>query len=30
VQLHFKLEVTGIFNTSVAAVMKRYGYTIVS
>ncbi|MGW6281482.1 hypothetical protein [Kribbella sp. NPDC055071] len=30
VQLHFKLEVTGIFNTSVAAVMKRYGYKIVA
>jgi hypothetical protein len=30
VQLHFKLEVTGIFNASVAAVMKRYGYKIVA
>jgi hypothetical protein len=30
VQSHFKLEVTGIFNASVAAVMKRYGYKIVA
>ena len=30
VQLHFKLEVTGIFDSAVAAVMKRYGYTIVA
>ena len=30
VQQHFKLEVTGIFNTAVATVMKRYGYTIVA
>jgi len=30
VQLHFKLDVTGIFNSAVAGVMKRYGYTIVA
>jgi hypothetical protein len=30
VQLHFKLEVTGVFNTAVATVMKRYGYKIVA
>ncbi|MGW7682598.1 hypothetical protein ACWGID_17785 [Kribbella sp. NPDC054772] len=30
VQLHFKLEVTGIFNSAVATEMKRYGYTIVA
>jgi hypothetical protein len=30
VQLHFKLEDTGIFNSAVAAVMRRYGYTIVA
>jgi hypothetical protein len=30
IQLHFKLEVTGVFNSAVAAVMKRYGYTIVA
>jgi hypothetical protein len=30
VQLHFKLEVTGVFNSAVATVMKRYGYKIVA
>ncbi len=30
IQLHFKLEVTGVFNSGVATVMKRYGYTIVA
>jgi hypothetical protein len=30
VQLHFKLEVTGVFDSAVATVMKRYGYTIVA
>ena len=30
VQQHFKLEATGSFDNAVAAVMKRYGYTIVA
>ena len=30
IQLHFKLESTGVFNSAVAAVMTRYGYKIVA
>ncbi|MDX6253392.1 MAG: hypothetical protein QOF10_6752 [Kribbellaceae bacterium] len=30
IQLKFKLPATGVFNASTAAVMKRYGYTIIA
>jgi len=30
VQQRFKLPVTGVFNAGTAAVMKKYGYTIIA
>lgn len=30
IQARFKLPVTGVFNATTAAIMKRYGYTIIA
>ena len=30
IQLKFKLPATGVFNAATAAIMKRYGYTIIA